>query len=61
MNKDYETMMREMHSHPIAEYAKPIYQAWDARGIAPPEGHTSWMAFWTHKYGPNGEKDNSGR
>lgn len=30
---------------PIADYARPIYESWDARGLKPPEGYDSWMAY----------------
>ena len=34
---------------PIAEYAKPIYENWDARELPPPEGYESWMAYHAAK------------
>lgn len=36
---------------PIADYSRPIYEDWDARGLNPPKGYESWMALHAAEYG----------
>jgi len=40
-----------LHSHPIAEYARTIYEIWDKEGKRDtPNGCTTWMDYWHTQY-----------
>ena len=39
---------------PLNEFAKPIYETWDAEGYPPPEGYQSWLDYLKRLTPPSG-------